>query len=577
MSLMNREKKIYDVIILGSGLGGATLGTILARHGFSVLMLEAGKHPRFAVGESIVPDFGARAKLMALCFDIPELAWMGSFQMLRHKIGASSGIKRNFTFLHHREGEPHRAGDSSQFQTMSYPLGPDSHAWRPDLDQWLTNLAIGYGADYREMSKVEGVEFDADGVSVMVAGGEKHRGRFVADATGYRSVLSEKFGLRRVPPPMHTDSRSIFTHFVGVKPIERAREGMARLPLPCSPDQGTCHHYFDGGWYWIIPFNNHREAVNPVASVGVTLDRRKYPDNDLPAAEEFHRITSRFPTVARVLDKARPVRGWVKTGRIQYGCDRLAGERWCLMPHAAGFIDALFSSGMTMTLIGAHQVARVLMKALPANDFAVARFEQMEAGTKENLAFVDRIVHGAYIAFRSHELFNAWYRFWAVCSYHGSLSSVRIHMKFLSTGRREYLDFADEASTQKMLGSGLPCVRTLIDSGYAVLVRLDEGKIDERAAIDELFSLLAAATWVPPDFHLARRGTHSLASFTVPSISRMIFWGKRHAPDDLKELCYDIGPVFYSELMKCFGYEAARGIDSFARVIWGAHSNHGRI
>ena len=34
------EQNQYDTIILGSGIGGASLAAILARHGYRVLMLE---------------------------------------------------------------------------------------------------------------------------------------------------------------------------------------------------------------------------------------------------------------------------------------------------------------------------------------------------------------------------------------------------------------------------------------------------------------------------------------------------------------------------------------------------------
>ena len=46
------EQTIYDTIILGSGIGGASLAAILTRHGYKVLMLEKGCHPRFAIGEA---------------------------------------------------------------------------------------------------------------------------------------------------------------------------------------------------------------------------------------------------------------------------------------------------------------------------------------------------------------------------------------------------------------------------------------------------------------------------------------------------------------------------------------------
>ena len=45
----------YDVAILGAGMAGGVLGTVLARNGVRVLLLDAATHPRFAVGESTIP------------------------------------------------------------------------------------------------------------------------------------------------------------------------------------------------------------------------------------------------------------------------------------------------------------------------------------------------------------------------------------------------------------------------------------------------------------------------------------------------------------------------------------------
>ena len=45
----------FDVIIIGSGFAGSIMAMILRRLGRTVLVLEKGKHPRFAIGESSTP------------------------------------------------------------------------------------------------------------------------------------------------------------------------------------------------------------------------------------------------------------------------------------------------------------------------------------------------------------------------------------------------------------------------------------------------------------------------------------------------------------------------------------------
>ena len=49
---MNKQKR-YDVIILGGGIGDASLACVLSRHGYNVALLEKGSHPRFAIGEFV--------------------------------------------------------------------------------------------------------------------------------------------------------------------------------------------------------------------------------------------------------------------------------------------------------------------------------------------------------------------------------------------------------------------------------------------------------------------------------------------------------------------------------------------
>ncbi|PIV26539.1 MAG: hypothetical protein COS37_05845, partial [Anaerolineae bacterium CG03_land_8_20_14_0_80_58_20] len=47
---MENSPKKYDVAIIGSGIGGSTLASVLARQGLSVIVFEGGTHPKFAVG-----------------------------------------------------------------------------------------------------------------------------------------------------------------------------------------------------------------------------------------------------------------------------------------------------------------------------------------------------------------------------------------------------------------------------------------------------------------------------------------------------------------------------------------------
>ena len=76
----------YDVAILGSGIGGSMLACILAKHGISTLLIEELSHPRFTIGESLIPETGVRLRILAEKHGGPEIGWHGSFQALREKV-----------------------------------------------------------------------------------------------------------------------------------------------------------------------------------------------------------------------------------------------------------------------------------------------------------------------------------------------------------------------------------------------------------------------------------------------------------------------------------------------------------
>ena len=137
------QNDMFDVAIIGSGIGGSTLAAILARHGLRVI--EAGVHPRFAVGESMILETSETLRAMAELYDVPELAFYSSENFFA-QIGTSHGVKRHFSYLHHEEGKPQQLRRSLQAVIPKEPHGHELHLFRQDCDAHLTAVAIGYGA-----------------------------------------------------------------------------------------------------------------------------------------------------------------------------------------------------------------------------------------------------------------------------------------------------------------------------------------------------------------------------------------------------------------------------------------------
>ena len=69
----------YDVIVAGSGPAGSTAATLLAQQDHNVLIIERSRHPRFHIGESMLP-------LSTLVFDRLGIQW--DRKKYLHKNGA---------------------------------------------------------------------------------------------------------------------------------------------------------------------------------------------------------------------------------------------------------------------------------------------------------------------------------------------------------------------------------------------------------------------------------------------------------------------------------------------------------
>ncbi|MCB0092898.1 MAG: NAD(P)-binding protein, partial [Caldilineaceae bacterium] len=138
---MTNSTPIYDVAIIGSGIGGSTLATILARQGLAVIVFEAGTHPRMAIGESMILETSEAMRALAEFYDVPELAWFSSENFFANT-GLTHGIKCHFSFLHHTEGQRQDVRKSLQAVIPKLPYGHETHIYRQDSDYLLTTLAI---------------------------------------------------------------------------------------------------------------------------------------------------------------------------------------------------------------------------------------------------------------------------------------------------------------------------------------------------------------------------------------------------------------------------------------------------
>jgi FADH2 O2-dependent halogenase len=530
----------YDVTILGAGIAGTVLAAILARQGLKVLVLEEGEHPKFAIGESTIPEFTMRMRLAAVRFDVPELAHLTNFYDVRDNLGSSHGVKRSFSFLYHREGREQIPTESLQVPTFHPPIGPDSHLYRQDADAYYLNVAIRYGVTVLQRVKVTGIDFDTKEVCARTERHGEFRSRYIADAGGMRSPLGTALKLRENPTRYQTRSRAIYSHFIDVVPYDHIVGSKEAHGLQSPLSQSTLHHLFDGGWMWVIPFNNHPRATNPLCSVGLLLDIDRFPQPEgVPPEEEMRAFFNRFPSIGRQFAKARAVRAFLGTGRLQYSSGQMAGERWCLTSHAGAFIDPLFSSGLMITIGTITLLADALLKACRDDDFAVERFALVGEFAQSAFAQFDRVVSASYVSFKDFDLWNAWGRIYLTGVLLGALTPLRCYFKYRETGDRSMLEAADRLPYRGVTGSGFPESMRIFDKGFAEVMSVrTEGK-DPHVAAKNVFGILEEVDFIPPSVHLTDPALRAPLALTIPNMRHDIPWMLKQSPPWMREQLFD--------------------------------------
>src|SRR5215471_15319181 len=194
----------FDLAIIGSGFSGSLLAMIARRAGRSVMLLDRGAHPRFAVGESTSPLLNLIIRQVADRYDLPRLKplttwgeWQRTYPQL---VG---GLKRGSTYFKHERGARYTAApDRSNQLLVSACLNDeaaDTHWLRSDVDYFLLREAVASGADFVDQTELHSIELaNGDGAAIF---GERRgqamklRARMVVDASGPHGFLSRALGI----------------------------------------------------------------------------------------------------------------------------------------------------------------------------------------------------------------------------------------------------------------------------------------------------------------------------------------------------------------------------------------------
>ncbi len=403
-----------DVAIVGSGFGGSLMALLLQRIGLSSALIDRSTHPRFAIGESSTPNADLTLLDLARNYDLPRIAPLakyGTWQRTYPEVVC--GLKRGFSYFHHTPNQQF-APDPNHTTELVVAASPDddrsdTHWLRSDVDAFFAAEATRAGVPLFENISATLTAHDRgwkltaerpDGPLEITA-------RFVIDGTGEYGLVARTLGIGSRVDELATNSRTVFAHFRDLRRwgnvLQNCGGSTADHPFDC--DNAAVHQVIDEGWMYQLRFNNG------VTSAGFVIDADDFPvDPSITIEEEWNRLLDRYPSLADQFAPTTivaPAGGLARTGRLQRRRSQMAGDNWALLPHTAGFIDPLHSTGIAQSLTGIERLVGILREhwrkpTLPA---ALARYADT---TDREIVHIDKIVSGCYLARRNLRLFTAF-------------------------------------------------------------------------------------------------------------------------------------------------------------------------
>ena len=352
-----------DVLVVGGGPAGATISALLAERGRDVVVMEKAHHPRFHIGESLLPA------------NVALLDQLG----VRHQVERIGMPKWGVEFV--SPDHDHKAfvefGEAWD-KTMPY-------AWqvrRADFDEILFRNAAAKGARTLEGYRVRDVAFDAEGASVQVelddGARQTWRTKFLVDASGRDTLLANHFKCKEKNP--RHNSAALYGHFTGATRLEGKLEGNITIL------------WFDHGWFWFIPLADGTTSIGAVCWPHYLKSRSK------PLPEFFRDTIALCPELAKRLEGAELVDDEVHaTGNYSYSSTKSSGERFLMLGDAYAFIDPVFSSGVYLAMQSAFEGADVVAASLDVPRQAAAaraRFDKrLRHGPREFSWFIFRVTN----------------------------------------------------------------------------------------------------------------------------------------------------------------------------------------
>ncbi len=338
------ERHAFDVVVIGGGPGGSTLGTLLRKYAPSirVLILEKERFPRDHIGESQLPPVGR------------VLDEMGAWDKVE---AAEFPIKFGATYTWGRTSEPWTFGFIPPEEIPRDYTRPGKYeGWRRQValqvdraiyDKILLDHAASVGCEVRQETKVVGVDHADDEVrSLRLSDGSSVQGRYYVDASGNAAVLRRELGVQVQAPELLRNVA--FWDYWSAKDMNAPiwLNGATRIHI-----RSTAY-----GWIWYIALGLDKTSIGLVCNADYYKKLAKKP------ADLYHEAINSDPLVLKLIGAGVP-RGQIdSTTDWSYVAERAYGRNWFLCGESLGFADPILSAGLTLTHTCAQHLAYTILE-----------------------------------------------------------------------------------------------------------------------------------------------------------------------------------------------------------------------
>ncbi len=352
-----------DILVIGGGPAGSTVSTLLAQKGYAVELYERDHFPRFHIGESMIPNTYFPLQRTGLLAKMKESHFVRkhSVQFINQK----GRLSEPFYFW---DNKPHESSQTWQVR-------------RSEFDKLALDHARDNGVKATEGARILEVIFEgsrAVGVRVKPEDGPERevRAKVVIDASGQSTLIMDRFGLREWDP--YLKKAALWTYWKGAKRQSGRDEG-ATLVIQTESKKG---------WFWFIPLHDDITSVGVVADADYLFRERETKD---PEAIYFEEV-AKAPGLQPLLVEATRC----DTFRIQkeytYRAKKAAGDGWCLIGDAFGFLDPLYSSGLLLAMTSASMASDAIDEAIRKGDTSEGQLRKWEKPFLEGMNRIRRLV-----------------------------------------------------------------------------------------------------------------------------------------------------------------------------------------